>query len=253
MKTALIPTFSLIAAILVGCSDGSDVGSGNGSTDGGFRAVNGITDSSGLTVSLDGSATASVSFGAVGQNYLVAAGSYSATLSSDAETFQIPAVAIATDQLTTLFATGTIAGTHGGFTTQESLTAPASGLRLQWVHAAYAESQSVPEFDIYLVAPGSGITGATATAVSYGSSSGEVALAAGKYEIVITDPNNANAIVFDSGATGVTMPLAGSSTSTFSLNIAALDAAGGSKDGSPISLLLLQNTGESQALFNGQN
>ena len=255
MKTGLILTSVLsMAAVLAACG-GSDVGTGTASTAGGFRVVNGIPDSSGLSASLGGgSATGSTSFGAVGKNYVVATGNYTATLSSNAESFQIAGVAIAENQLTTLFGTGTIGGTHGGFAVQEPLVAPSSGqLLLQGVHAAYAESQSVPQFGIYLIAPGSGIAGATASTVSFGSGSTAVTVAAGKYEIVVTDPNSGNKVVFDSGSKGVTLPLTGSSTSAYAIEIAALDASGGSKDGSAISLLVLQNTGESQALFNGQN
>ena len=254
LTTGLISMFALTAAtVLAGCG-GSDVGSGIGSAVGGFRVVNGLPDSTGLSASLGGSATASTSFGAVSQNYVVATGSYTATLSSNAATYQIAGIAIAVDQLTTLFATGTIGATHGGFAVQESLTAPPTGqFSLQWVHAAYAEAQSVPQFDVYLVTPGSGIAGATATALAYGTGSTAVTFAAGTYEVIVTDPNSGNTVVFDSGSKGLTLPLAGSSTSAYAIEMAALDAAGGSKDGSAISMLVLQNTGESQALFNGQN
>ena len=253
LKTALISGCTLTAGLLAACG-GSDVGSGISTAVGGFRAVNGLPDSTGLSVSLGGNATASTSFGAVSANYVVATGSYTATLSSNTQTYQIAGVAVASDQLTTLYATGTIGATHGGFAVEESLTAPSSGqILLQWVHAAYAESQSVPQFDVYLVAPGSGITGATPTMLVYGTGSTAVTLAAGTYEVVVTDPNSGNKVVFDSGSKGVSLPLAGSSSSAFAIEIAALDAAGGSKDGSAISLLVLQNTGESEALFNGQN
>ena len=255
MKTGLIPTFTLLAAaVLAGCG-GGDVSVGNASTAGGFRVVNGIPDSTGLSASLGGgNATESTGFGAVSKNYVVATGSYTATLSSNAESVQIAGVAIAEDQLTTLFGTGTISGTHGGFAAQESLVVPSAGqLRLQWVHAAYAESQSVPQFAIYLVPPGSGIASATPTTVPFGTASTAVTIAAGTYEIVITDPNSGNKVVFDSGSKGVTLPLTGSSTSAYAIEIAALDASGGSKDGSAISVLVLQNTGESLPLFNGQN
>ena len=253
LKTGLICTCALTAAMLAACG-GSDVGSSISTAVGGFRAVNGLPDSTGLSVSLGGNATANTSFGAVSPNYVVGVGSYTATLSSNTQTYQIAGVAVAADQLTTLYATGTIGATHGGFAVQESLTAPATGqITLQWVHAAYAESQSVPQFDVYLVAPGSGITGVTPTALAYGTGSTAVTLAAGTYEVVVTDPNSGNKVVFDSGSKGVSLPLAGSSSSAFAIEIAALDAAGGSKDGSAISLLVLQNTGESEALFNGQN
>jgi len=253
-KTGLISACTLIAATMLAACGGSDVGSGISSAVGGFRAVNGLPDSTGLSVSLGGSSTASTSFGAVSPNYVVGTGSYTATLSSNAATYQIAGITVAEDQLTTLFATGTIGATHGGFAVQESLTAPATGqLLLQWVHAAYAESQSVPQFDVYLVAPGSSITGATATTLAYGTGSTAVTIAAGTYEIIVTDPNSGNKLVFDSGSKGIALPLAGGSTSAYAIDIAALDAAGGSKDGSAISMLMLQNTGESLALFNGQN
>ena len=176
-------------------------------------------------------------------------GTYSTTLSSNGDSFSIGSISIADNELTTVFGTGLIGGTHGGFATLQSLAAPPSGeFALEWVHAAYAESQSVAQFQFYLVAPGAGTSGATPTAVSYGNASSSVDVAAGTYEIIVTD--SSGSVVFDSGSKGVTLP--GSSGGDI-LTIAALDATGGSVDGSPVTLLVLQNTGGPQALDDGKN
>ncbi len=103
LKTGLISTCILITAAMLAACGGSDVGSGISSAVGGFRIVNGLPDSTGLSVSLGGSSTAITAFGAVSPNYVVATGGYTATLSSNTDTYPIAGIAIK-DQLTTLFA-----------------------------------------------------------------------------------------------------------------------------------------------------
>lgn len=238
-------------ALAVAACSGSGGGSTGTSEAGGFRAVNGIPDSSGLTATLDGGTTNSATFGSATNNYIVAAGSYPATLSSNGDSFSIGNISIADNQLTTVFGTGLIGGTHGGFAALQPLTAPASGqFTLELVHAAYAESQTMAQFDFYLVAPGAGTAGATPTAVSYGNASGSAGIAAGTYEIIVTG-GNSGSVVFDSGPKGVPLPIAGSGGDI--LTIAALDATGGSVDGSPVTLLVLENNGATEALYNGKN
>jgi hypothetical protein len=242
--------FAAGLALAVSACGGGDGGATGSSEAGGFRAVNGIPDSSGLTASLNGGTTGSASFGSATGNYISATGSYPATLSSNGDSFSIGNVSIDDNQLTTVFGTGLISGTHGGFATLQPLTAPASGqFALELVHAAYAESQSVAQLDFYLVAPGAGTSGATPTVVNYGSASSSVGIAAGTYEIIVT--SSSGSVVFDSGSKGVTLPIAGSGGDI--LTIAALDATGGSVDGSPVSLLVLQNNGGTEALYNGRN
>jgi hypothetical protein len=238
---------SLVLAISACGGGGASAGS---SAAGGFRAVNGIPDSSGLTVTLNGGTTGSATFGTVTSNYVTAAGTYTATLNSNGDSFSVSNVTIVDNELTTLFGTGLVGGTHGGFAVVQSLTTPASSqFALELVHAAYAESQSVAQFDFYLIEPGAGISGATPVAVTYGNASSSVNLNAGNYEIVVTD-NSAN-VLFDSGPKGVTLPIPNSNGDI--LTIATLDASGGSIDGSPISLLVLQNVGGTQELYNGKN
>jgi hypothetical protein len=238
-----------LALGLAACGGGG--GSSGTSAVGGVRAVNGIPDSSGLVLNLNGGSTNSAAFGDASDNYITAVGSYAATLTSNGDTFSIGNLSIADDQLTTVFGTGLIAGTHGGFATSESLVAPASGqLTLELVHAAYSEAQTEAQLDFYLVTPGAGISGATPTAVSYGNASSAATIAAGTYEIVVTDSSGTT--IFDSGSKGVALPISGSSNG-YALVIAALDASGGAVDGSPVSLLVLQNSGGTEPLYNGQN
>lgn len=251
MNNRLVWGCSVTLALVLSACGGSDLNSSLSSA-GGVRAVNGIADSSGLVLSFNGGSTGSASFGAATANFVAATGSYAATLSSNGDTFSIGNISIADDQLTVVFGTGLISGTHGGFAVMASLAPPPSGqFRLELAHAAYAESQSVRQFNYYLVAPGAGISGATPTAVDYGAASAAANLPDGSYEIVVTDTSGK--VVFDSGPKGVTLPLPSSNSNAGVVLIGALDASGGSVDGSPISLLALQNTGESLALFNGKN
>lgn len=238
-----------LALALAACGGGDISGSSN-SAAGGFRAVNGILDSTGMTATINGGTTGSASFGGVTSNYVVPAGTYATTLSTNGDSYSIGNLSIANNVLTTVFGTGSVGGSLGGFATGQLLSTPPTGeFALEFVHAAYAESQSVSKLEFYLVTPGAGTSGATPTAVSYGSASSSVDVASGTYEIIVTD--SSGNVVFDSGSSGVTLPISGSSGQY--LNIAALDATGGSVDGSPVTLLVLQNVGGPETLDDGKN
>ena len=236
---------------------------------GAFRLANGIADSNGLKADISNVPTVGpIGFASASGINIIPEGSYKVQLTpgaSGASTFTVDNVSIEHNNLTTLFAYGTLAaGSQGGLTAVESLNAPTHGQAvIQPVHAAYQESQTAPQsMNFSFVPVGSGGSSAGISVV-FGSAttSQSVALAAGKYEIKITatpicnpgQPCPAISLgVFDSGPQGISFPGADGSNV---FQLAAIDATSSqvSQYGAPVSLLLLDNSGHSTQLFNGQN
>lgn len=231
---------------------------GNNSTPplfGNTRIVNGMTDSSGLSASINNVPTFSgINFGSASGirtepegNYKVQVSSASTANSSGNVTFTVDNVTISNDKMATVLTYGVLnSSTQNGFTASQSLNSPASGnFGIQPLHAAYSASLANPTLSFYLVAPGGSIIGATPISAPFAQSTALATLARGNYEIIVT---NGTRTVFDSGPRGITLPPA----TTNVLQLAALDAPG-QPNGASISLLLLDNGGGVTPLLNGAN
>jgi hypothetical protein len=224
---------------------------------GGVRVGNGITDSTGLDMSITNVTTFS-GIGvdtASGINYvpISAVVSYEATLTSNGATFSVGGIGADQDKVTTVFAYGEMgSGTQGGFPAEESLDAPASGqFVVQPVHAAPLTSSTALSLNFYFVKPSTcstAIVGATANgSATFRASPASFALTGGTYEICVTDAGGT--IVFDSGPTGITLPLSNANV----FQIAAYDAPSGKGNGSALMLSLLDNNAGNTALYNLKN
>ncbi|MDR3417042.1 MAG: hypothetical protein P4L83_12725 [Nevskia sp.] len=226
---------------------------GNNSTPpgaGNVALANGTSDSNGMTAAVSNIPTVGpISFDSASGLNVVPEGSYKVQLttgngSGGSQTFTVNNVSIDHNNTTTVFSYGTVAGkTINGFPAEISVNAPANGqFTVQTVHAAYAGSLVSPSINFYFVKPGAGISG-TPAAVSFGTSPPSFALPSGTYEIIVT----ADLVkVYDSGPKGVILP----PNNTNVVQIAALDAPG-APNGSPISLLMLDNDGGNTPLLNG--
>jgi hypothetical protein len=252
MKRYRAPAF--VAAALLGLAA---CGGGNNDTPpltGAVRVANGITDSTGLDMSVGGSKFTGIALGTasdVAYEPVNAVSSYKADLSSNGTNFTVDGIGIRQDKVTTVFAFGEIAaGTQGGFYVEESLDAPASDQSVvQPVHAAAAASTTAPTLNFYFVTPGAcatALNGATVngSAVFKTAPASSFTLARGSYEICVTD--TAGTVLFDSGPKGIAFP----SPSANVFQIAAYDAPSGEGNGSSLILSLLDNNGGTIALYN---
>ena len=252
MKRFRVPAF--VGAALLGLAA---CGGGNNDTPpltGAVRVANGITDSTGLDMSIGDSKFTGIALGTASNVTYApvnAVSSYDADLSSNGAHFKVDGIGIRQDKVTTVFTFGEIAaGTQGGFYVQESLDAPASGQSVvQPVHAALAVSAITPNLNFYFVAPGACATAALNEVTVNGSAAFKIApassftLARGPYEICVTD--TAGTVLFDSGPKGIAFP----SSNANVFQIAAYDAPSGEGNGSNLILSLLDNNGGSMTLY----
>ena len=105
----------------------------------------------------------------------------------------------------------------------------------------------------FFVTPGAGITGATPTSVTFGKTLSPQGLSANqKYEIIVT---NGTTTIYDSGPTGIRPAGLSTNTNGNVYQLAALDASSAQQTQykSAISLLLMDNDGNSVQFYNGQN
>lgn len=245
MKRRIVPSLVLAGLALAACNSNTTP-----PLTGGFRVANGITDSNGLDASINDVATFSGIGTESGSGITdVPLGSYKSQLTSNSKTFTVNNVSIDHNNVTTVYAYGSIGGgSEAGFPAEESLDAPTNGQAVvQAVHAAFAESGTNGTLNFYFVSPGSGLGGATPFAATFGQSPSSHALTGAKYEIIVAAGTTP---VFDSGPTGISLPYSDGSNV---FQVAALDATGGNQSGSPIVVLILDNNGHQKLLLNGQN
>ena len=247
----------LVGAALLGLTA---CGGGNNNTPpltGAVRVANGITDSTGLNMSIGDSKFTGIALGTASNIAYVpvnAVDSYKADLASNGASFTVDGIGIRQDKVTTVFTFGEIAaGTEGGFYVQESLSAPASGQAVvQPLHAALTASTTAATLNFYFVTPGACATALNGAAVN-GSAVFKIAtassftLAGGTYEICVTD--TAGTVLFDSGPKGIALPTASANV----FQIAAYDAPTGEGNGSGLILSILDNNGGSMAAGCGNN
>lgn len=218
---------------------------------GAFRVVNAVTDSDKVTASATSgiSNTDQTGFGSASSIVQVPVGGYNVQVANDGNTFTtVDNVKIDHNNLTTLYATGIIS-TPGGFPVEENLNQPASGqFTFQFVNATTQSGTAT--LTIYLVPVGKGLTGAqpAVAATKAGSGSATASLAAGTYEVVVTDGTTT---LYDSGATtGIALPDPNSNV----IQIGAIDASSAQSsknNGSTISLVITDNNGGEAQHFNG--
>ena len=267
-KRYILVLFSALA--LAACSN--DNNNGTPPFTGAFALINGVSDSGGLKADVGNIPTIGpISFGGASGVNIVPSGSYKVQLTpgaSGSSTYTVNNVSIDHNNLTTVVSYGSLAGnTQNGLTAEVSLNAPTNGQAVvQPVHAAYQYSQSFSSLYFYFATPGGTITSTTPTlTVAFGAvtPSQSLALPAGKYEIRVY-PNALclsgvcpaiapiASATFDSGPNGISLP-ASNGSNVF--QFAALDAtsAQDTQYGSQLSLVLLDNNGDSTQLFNGQN
>lgn len=243
-------------AALYGCSNS------NNSTPpltGAVRAVNGITDSNGLDMSISNVGTFSgIGFDTSSGITDGPEGSYKAQLTSNSVQFTVNNVSVDHNNVTSVFAYGVIGnGSQNGFTAEESLNAPTNGqVELQPVHDAFTASSSASTLDFFFVAPttacvvGGPQPSATPMSVKFGAVTvgQSEAITGGTYSIIVS---NGATVLFCSGSKGLALPSGNANV----FQVGALDATSAQKTsyGSTLSLLLMDNTGGHQTLYNGQN
>jgi len=251
MKRILIS--ALVGPALLGlaaCSDNNHTAPFSGDV----RVVNGIPDSGSITASATSgfSNTPGIGFDHASSTVTIPEGGYNVQLSNDNNKFTtVNNVSVSHNALTVIYARGSIAGSTGsGFSVQEDLQQPSSGkFRFQFVNNTTQAATGT--LSIYLLAPGAGIGSATpAATVAAGAASTPVEVAAGSYHVVVTSGSTP---VYDSGLSGSGIALPNPDTNV--IQIGALDAstAQASADGSPITLLVLDNNGGETLHLNGQN
>jgi hypothetical protein len=247
----------LAGAVLLGLAA---CGGGDNNTPpltGAIRVANGISDSTGLDMSI----TDTTSFSAIAVDSassikyipVSAVVSYKATLTTNGSSFTVDGISADQDKLTTVFAFGEMSsGTQGGFPAEMSVNSPANGqFVMQPVHAALQTSAAALSLNFYFVKPGvcsTAVTGATANgSATFKASPALFALAGGTYEICVTD--GAGTVLFDSGPTGIALPTSNANV----FQIAAYDAPSGKGNGSTLMLSLVDNAGGNVALYNLKN
>lgn len=299
-KQSLLVFAALSAGLgLSACGGNSNSGNNGGEliTTGTLRAVNGITDSTGLDVTVELSSPPpppadpnlpptdpppptltpvtidanNIPFGgASGMNTLPSAYYHVQVAPAGGQASSTDYVPINDNNVSTVFTYGTTA-TAGSFIVQQSLGLQLSNgqFALQFIHSAYAESQTGSPLCLQLTPAGS----ATAPpgsplpliAASFASATGgfnhtpSTVVAGGTYLIdafaCTQNPDGSysgtGVILISHSPAGVVLPPVGTNT----LQIAALDANASqtTQYGSPITLLLLDNTGKSTPLYNAQN
>jgi len=250
---------------------------GGSTTDGTVRAVNGISDTSGLNVTVNGqNAVTDLGLDTASAVINVPVGVYNATLTDGSIAYLVDNVTVGSGDVTTVVSYGSTANnTQGGLAAEESLTTPAAGdVSVQLVHAAYetakqGESPS-PQLTLTFSTPatpcmvGSTDTYSGTSAVSGGpailqgfaqfgpvtpTSTQVLALPASNQSISVI--NSDGVTLFCSGTSGVAT---GTGTaSVYQLIILDATAAQQTQYGSTVSLLLLDNDGGQKILYNGQN
>jgi len=254
MKRYLI--ISLVGSTLLGLFACSNNNNSTPPFTGAFRLIDGTTDSSSI------SASATSGFTSVGGNFDSAGstvnppeGSYNVQLTESgagSPFATVNNVSIDHNNLTTLYTYGTLAGgTANGFAVEENLGAP-TGNNFSFQFVNDTTQTATATLDIYLVAPGASIVGATpAASVKAGAASTVSGIAGGTYEIIVT---NGLTKIYDSGSTGILLP----TPDTNVIQIGALDAtaaqaapvaSGG--DDSPITLIVIDNNGGETLHLNG--
>jgi hypothetical protein len=220
---------------------------------GAYRLVNGVPDSGGLSSSATSGfpSSSTAGFDSASSIVDVPDGGYNVQVTpGSGATFTVDNVGIQHNNLTTLFTYGsTASSTAAGFTAEENLSTPASGtFTFQFVNDT--SQTATAALSIFLIPVGAGIGSATPVATaSTATASQDVNVPAGTYEIVVA---SAGAPVYDSGTTGgITLP----TPDTNVIQIGALDATAAqvSSNGSPITLLLLDNNGGEALHLSGQN
>lgn len=256
MKRYLVPSLcGAVVLTLAACNDNN----GTPPLTGAVRAVNGITDSNGLDMSISNVGTFSgIGFDTSSGITDGPVGSYKAQLTSNSIQFTVNNVSVDHNNVTSVFAYGAIAsGTQNGFTAEESLNAPTNGQAVvQPVHDAFQLSGTAKTLNFYFVSPSTAcVVGApqpagTPMTVSFGpvTVSQSAAIAGGTSSVIVS---NGAAILFCSGSKGLALPSGNANV----YQVAALDATTAQKtaNGSSITLLLMDNTGGHQTLLNGQN
>lgn len=237
------------AVALAGCGGSNDdIGNVFGAT-GKFRVVNGISDSSAISLNASGLPT---DFGDVSVNTAsgfrsVPASTFKAnvtvkTTSGSQPTFSLDNIAVSSGQETTAYFPGKISDNSfatAGFSIQNGVGSIANGnFEATVVHAA---SNAQATVDVYLTAPGAAL--GSAIKVNYRGSTTPTQIAAGTYQIRVALDSAPTSIIFDSGSSGVALA-AGSR-----LQIAALNETDSSRN-SPIRLLVIDSNSNSTTLQN---
>ena len=222
---------------------------------GAFRLVNGSSDSNGLSASATSGfpSTATVNFDSAGSIVDAPEGGYNVQVKpGSGNQFTVNNVSIDHNNLTTLFTYGSsVAGTANGFVAEENLGTPSSG-NFTFQFANDTSQTATAALSVYLVKLGAGISGVqpAVPAVNAASASQGASIPAGTYEIIVT---NGTSVLYDSGSTqaGIVLP----TPNTNVIQIGALDAtsAQATANGSPITLILMDNNGGETLHLNGQN
>jgi len=268
MKSRRIPAFFAVLA-LAACSNDNNSSNSTPPLTGAFALINGTSDSDGLKADVSNIPTIGpIDFGGTSGITILPLGSYKVQLTpgaSGSSAFTVDNVSIDGNNLTTVVSYGTLAAsTQNGLTAEVSLSAPASGQAT--VQPVNASLQNDANLYFYFVTPGAVITSTTPTLTAkFGAAtpSQSLALPAGKYEIkayplpvCVTQVCPAIGVAghtgFDSGPAGVTLPSA-DGANVFQLVAIDATSAQNTQYGSLLSVVLLDNKGDSTQLFNGQN
>jgi hypothetical protein len=257
MKSRLI--LAPFGAALLAAAACSDNNNGTPPLTGAVRVANGITDSGGLDMSISQVGTFSgVGFDTSSGITVGPEGSYKAQLTSSSVGFSVDNVKVDHNNVTSVFAYGATGnGSENGFTAEESLNAPTNGQAVvQPVHDAFQLSTTTTSLNFYFVptttvcAVGAPQPGGTPQTIAFGpvNTGQSTAITGGTQAIIVS---NGATILFCSGSKGLALPSGNANV----YQVAALDATTSQKTqyGSVISLLLMDNTGGHQTLFNGQN
>jgi hypothetical protein len=219
------------------------------------RLVNGIPDSGSVAASPtsgDVFNTSGIGFDHASSTVTVPEGGYNVQLSNNTTMFAtVNNVSVDHNNITTIYTYGSINASSGnGFPVEENIGEPASGkFRFQFVNDTTQGATGA--LTVYLVTPGSGISGATAvaSATQQKTGSNSVDLPAGTYEVVITSGTTP---IYDSGTSGgITLPPSGTNI----VQVGALDATAAqlTADASVVTLLITDNTGGETLHLNGHN
>jgi hypothetical protein len=244
-KKVWIPALLLGAtAALAGC--GGDSGNFNNAfgAAGEFRVVNGISDSTSISVSAPNvpSDLTNITVNTASGFRTVPPSTFNATVTvnnstGSTPTFTLNNVAVSSGQETTAYFPGKISDNSfatAGFAIQNGDASIANGnTEVTLVHAASAAAATV---DVYVTTPGASLPGAPTYVVNYRGSTTPAQITAGTYEIRVALDSAPTTVVFDSGTAGVTLA-AGSR-----LQIAALNETDTTRN-SPIRLLVIPSDG----------
>lgn len=238
---------------------GGDDPAACGTGSGDIRVLNAIASSLAIEVNVPETSTdfGTLPFGAASGFLETPACSYKIPVdlsdSTGKQTLYVPDVQVRADSQTTLFVTGLgVAEDSVGFAVVKPVVlVPEGQVEVQLVHVASAS----PSFNVYALPPAAtSLDQGMQLAQAFGEQgfqhtaySTPVNLAAGSYRLVVTTVDGEQ--VYDSGPAGVTLLTAGNASS---YQIAVLDAPD-APNGSPISLLLLDDSGAQTALANGQH